>query len=164
MNKSNLEKIETEKQEDFEKLFESYYKETENSRDDIGTRPLAIHFVEKQKIMLWVRLYLVEEYKDLLPGDIVTIEYIPNNEKIVMTFVCYAKTGSNKDNEGEFINHYNPEDDNRVICLMIDSSELNNSADIIRGMFKNTIWYRYQLIKRNELIFTHQNIRTKKSI
>jgi|ERR1035437_1801382 hypothetical protein len=140
-------KIETEKSSDYENEFEKFFGNNSTSR------PIAIHHVERQKTYLWVRLYLNNEV-DLQSNDIITITYL--SEKINTKFACYAKTGSEKD-EGEFINHYNPEDDKRVLCLMVDYSDLesNNTITTIRSMFKNTPWYRYNLLKRDELVFTH---------
>jgi hypothetical protein len=143
-------KIETEKSSDYENVFENYFKTDSNESD---VRPIAIHHVERQKTFLWIRLYLNNEV-NLQPNDTVSINY--SIEQLDTKFVCYAKTGSEKD-EGEFINHYNPEDDKRVLCLMVDHGDLETNSLIptIRSLFKNTIWYRYNLLKRDELTFTH---------
>lgn len=142
-----MKKIETEKAEDFEKIFENF---TDSNSD---SRPIAIHHVEKQKTYLWIRVYLSVE-KDITPNDSITITFDPTGEQLVTKFACYAKKGLDKDG-GEFINTYNPEDDKKILCLMVDSEELGSHIPTIRSLFKNTIHYRHQLLKRSELLFTH---------
>ena len=146
MNKDQI-KIETDNASDYEKIFENY------STVESDNRPIAIHHLEKQKTYLWIRLYLNNEV-ELTPNDTVTISY--DIETLNTKFVCYAKKGSDRD-EGEFISNYNPEDDKKVLCLMVDFGDLesNNFISTIRSLFKNTIWYRYNLLKRDELIFSH---------
>ncbi len=141
-------KIEADKIEDYESKFEEFTK-NENSAE----RPIAIHYSEKQKTLLWIRVYLKSEL-DINPNDSVSLEYAPTSEKISTRFVCYGKTGADKDG-GEFISSYNPEDDKKVLCLSVESDTLNDSVSTIRAMFKNTIYFEYQLLRRNELIFTY---------
>ncbi len=143
-------KIETEKSEDFEKIFEKYSEANADSN-----RPIAIHHVEKQKTYLWIRLYLSEERNDLNVNDTIVLTYSPTNEKLNTKFVCYAKKGADKDG-GEFINSYNPEDDRKIVCLMVDNDDLSYHIPTIRSLFKNTSYYSHQLLKRNELVFTHK--------
>ena len=62
-----------------------------------------------------------------------------------------------KDHKGEVVN-YNPEDDKRIICLMVDERIVNFSEDIpfIRTLFKTGRHYEYQLVKRTELLFINK--------
>lgn len=145
-----MKKIETEKAEDFEKIFEKFA-DTSNTNN----RPIAIHHVEKQKTYLWIRVYLSTEKSNLTPNDSIILTYIPTGEKLLTKFACYAKKGLDKDG-GEFINTYNPEDDTKILCLMVDSDELGHHIPTISSLFKNTIHYKHLLLKRSELLFTHE--------
>jgi hypothetical protein len=51
--------------------------------------------------------------------------------------------------------NYNPEDDKKCLCLMIDSKMVNFNNDIpfIRTLFKTGYHYEYQLVKREDLQF-----------
>ena len=112
--------------------------------------------IEEQKIYFWIRLYLNEELSDIIPGDDITISWSPSDEKLVTKFICFGKIGLEKDHNGEVTN-YNPEDDKRILCLMVDENYVNLSEDIpfIRTLFKTGRHYEYQLVKRNELLFTN---------
>ena len=61
-----------------------------------------------------------------------------------------------KDHDDEIIN-YNLDDDKKVLCLMVDQEKINKGTDIpfIRTLFKISIHYQYQLVKRDELIFVN---------
>lgn len=112
--------------------------------------------VEEQKIYFWIRLYLSEEDNNTQVGDDIIIQYTPSGEELLTKFVCYGKSGLEKDHNGEVIN-YNPDDDKRILCLMIDERVVNFGEGIpfIRTLFKTGYHYEYQLVKRNELIFVN---------
>ena len=60
--------------------------------------------------------------------------------------------------------YYNPEDDKKILCLMVDEKEVNYSDKIpfIRTLFKTGRHYEYQLVRRDELLF--KNKRTDETI
>lgn len=130
---------------------------------DIDTKDLSNDFelvatskvIEEQKIYFWIRLYITDELNDILPGDDIVIKW--SDEKLSTKFVCFGKTGLQKDYNGEVTN-YNPEDDKRILCLMVDENIVNYSEDIpfIRTLFKTGRHYEYQMVKRNELLFTNE--------
>ena len=71
-------------------------------------------------------------------------------------FICYGKTDLTKDHDDlEKITNFNPEDDKKILCLMVNQDHINKGTDIpfIRTLFKSGIHYEYQLVKRDELIF-----------
>ena len=113
--------------------------------------------IEEQKIFFWVRLYLSEEDPNINIGDDVNIEWSHSGEKLKTKFAAYGKEGVNKD-QGDEMTNYNPEDDKRILCLMIDTKMVNFNDDIpfIRTLFKTGYHYEYQLVKRNELTFTNE--------
>ncbi len=110
--------------------------------------------VEEQKVYFWIRLYLKEENENLQIGDDVVISWTPSGEKLTTKFAAYAKKGLERDHFDEVTN-YNPEDDKRVLCLLIDNNMVNFNDDIpfIRTLFKTGYHYEYQLVKREELQF-----------
>ena len=110
--------------------------------------------IEEQKIYFWIRLYLNEEDPNVEIGDDITIQWTPTGEELKTKFAAYGKEGLERDHEDEVTN-YNPDDDKRVLCLMIDTKavNLNDEIPFIRTLFKTGYHYEYQLVKRDELIF-----------
>jgi hypothetical protein len=136
--------------------------EVEQIKDwDSNTDP-AMKIVEEQKVYIWMRLYLKEE-SNVEIGDDIMMTYTPSGEKLETKFICYGKTDMGKDHDDEIIN-YNPEDDKKVLCLMVDQEKINKGTDIpfIRTLFKNCAHYQEQLFKRSELLF--MNNRTGESL
>lgn len=127
----------------------------------------SVKIVEEQKTYFWIRLYLNEENKNTKIGNDIIIKYQPmatflndvfleqgDFEELETKFICYDKKGMERDHDGEITN-YNQEDDTRVLCLMVDSSKVNGNSEIpfIRTLFKASIHYDYQIIRRSELLF-----------
>lgn len=129
--------------------------DTTNLSDKKFSKKALLNVIEDQKIYFWVRLYLKEENLNIESGDDVIISYLPKEEELKTKFICYGKDNLGKDHENEVIN-YNPEDDKKILCLMIDEKMVNNNDEIpfIRSLFKVGHHYEYQLIKRDELLFT----------
>jgi len=122
---------------------------------DSDTSPM-MKIVEEQKVYFWIRVYLQEERQDLEPGDDVIIKWLPSGEELRTKFVCYDKTTLTKDHDDlEKITNFNPEDDKKILCLMVEEKIINFSQEIpfIRTLFKNGIHYEYQLLRRDELVF-----------
>lgn len=121
---------------------------------DVSTKSEVI---EKQKIFFWVRLYLRDENTGLKIGDEIIIRYSLSGEELNTKFVYYDKNVLNLDHKDEIIN-YVGDDNKKVLCLLVDESEVNNNSNIpfIRKLFKSGIHYEYQLIRRDELIFINK--------
>jgi len=136
--------------------------DTEVVKDwDKNTDP-AMKVLEEQKVYVWIRLFLKEE-SDVEIGDDIFMTYTPSGEKLETKFICYGKTDMGKNHDDEIIN-YNPDDDKKVLCLMVDQEKINKGTNIpfVRTLFKISIHYQYQLVKRDELIFV--NSRTGKTL
>ena len=131
--------------------------------ENVSTTP-DTKIVETTKIFFWIRLYLKEELSDLVLGDDIQISYLPENENLVTKFICFGKTNLNKDYNSDSVSQYDPDDDKKILCLMIDEETIKTRQDIpfIRTMFKTSIYYKYQLMRRTDLVFT--NMRTNQSI
>ena len=112
--------------------------------------------VEEQKVYFWIRLYLKEEDSNLVIGDDISIKWTPTGEELKTKFICYGKTGLQKDYDEEIVN-YNSEDDMKVLCLMVDEGQVNYNEDIpfVRTLFKVGRHFEYQLVKRSELLFVN---------
>jgi len=120
--------------------------------------------IEEQRVYIWIRLYLKKE-SDVEVGDDVIMTYTPSGEKLETKFICYDKTSLSKDHDDlEKIVNFNPEDDKKVLCLMVDQDKINKGTDIpfIRTLFKVSIHYQYQLVRRSELLFI--NTRTGETL
>ena len=109
---------------------------------------------EEQKVYFWIRLYLKDDNINAEIGDDISINWKKSGEKLITKFICYGKTGLSKDYRDEMTN-YNPEDDKKCLCLMIDSKmvNFNNDVPFIRTLFKTGYHYEYQLVKREDLQF-----------
>ena len=110
---------------------------------------------EKQKVFFWVRLYLNEEM-DIKTDSDVSIQYVVSGETLVTKFICYAKKGISKDMDEQVIN-YNPEDDKRILCLMIDADRIDNKSDdipFIRTLFRIGKYYEAQILRNSDLLIT----------
>ena len=128
---------------------------TEEVKDWYSNMGSDMKVIEEQKIYIWIRLFLKEE-SNVEIGDNIFMTYTPSGEKLETKFICYGKTDMGKDHDDEIIN-YNPDDDKKVLCLMVDQEKINKGTDIpfIRTLFKISIHYQYQLLKRDELIFVN---------
>ena len=109
--------------------------------------------VEKQRVYFWIRAYLNEESNMSLDQD-VTITYTSTGETLTTRFICFAKKGHQKDMDDDVVN-YNPEDDKKVLCLMIDSDKINVDSDdipFIRTLFRIGKYFQPQILRKNELL------------
>lgn len=127
--------------------------DTTELTDDVSKDPL-MEVTEEQKIYFWIRLYLKEENPNIEAGDDIIISYTPMDEELKTKFICYGKKNLERDHEDEVVN-YDPEDDKKVLCLMVDEKMVNENDDIpfVRTLFKTGHHYEYQLVKRDELLF-----------
>lgn len=106
------------------------------------------------KVYFWTRVYLKDENPNIEIGDVITLKYTPSGEELKTQFFAWGKKGLERDNEDQ-ITSYDSEDDKKVVCLMVDEKEVNESEKIpfIRTLFKLGRHYEYQLVKRDELQF-----------
>lgn len=114
--------------------------------------------VESQKVYFWIRVYLKEFLTDIKSGDQFELRYLENNENLKLTFVYFGKKGLNQD-YNDIVN-YSAEDDEKILCLMVDENDLYNLPNIqfLRSLFKQSKFFEYQVYRRDDLIFT--NLRT----
>jgi hypothetical protein len=112
----------------------------------------AMKILEEQKVYIWIRLYLKEE-SDVEIGDDIFMTYTPSGEKLETKFICFGKEGMEKDNDG--LVNWNSEENKKVLCLMVNQDKINKGTDIpfIRTLFKTSIHYQEQLMKRSDLLF-----------
>ena len=120
---------------------------------------IIINETEKQKVYFWIRLLLKEEMNDIQIGDDFEICYLATNESINTKFIAFAKKNLNRDLDNSIIN-YDPEDDKKILCLMVDEEHIeSDSIPFIRTLFKTSKYFEYQVYRRNELVF--KNTRTE---
>jgi hypothetical protein len=128
--------------------------DTADLSDDVSKDPEVE--VTPEKVYFWTRVYMKEENPNIEIGDTVTIKYAPSGEEMKTQFFAYGKTGLERDHDDELIN-FNPEDDKKVLCLMVEEKIVNESEDIpfIRTLFKLGRHYEYNVMKRDELLFVN---------
>jgi len=120
---------------------------------------LQVKEIEKQKVYLWIRILLKDVVEDLQTGDDFEITYLPKKEKITSKFIAFGKKNLNRDLDNAVIN-YDPEDDTKILCLMVDESQLeSNRIPFIRSLFKTSKYFEYQVYRRVDLEF--RNTRTQ---
>lgn len=131
--------------------------DTSELSDDVDQTPQK-EIIEEQKIYFWIRLYLKEEEPTIKQGDEIIIKWKPSGETLETKFIAYGKKGLEKDHIDEVIN-YSKDDDNRILSLMVDSDMVNKGEGIpfIRTLFKISYHYEYQLVKRTDLVFIHND-------
>lgn len=151
-----------------EQLLESIRKIDTDGLSDEVDQTSSLKVVEEQKVYFWIRLYLKEEDLNLEIGDDIVITYDPlaslgkeivsdYKEELVTKFVCYSKKGLDRNHDDELVNYSN-EDDNKIICLMVDERVVNfgEGINFIRTLFKTGRHYEYQLVRRDELLFINK--------
>ena len=128
--------------------------DTAELSDDVSNDPEVE--ITPEKVYFWTRIYMKEENPNLEIGDTITIKYIPSGEEMKTQFFAYGKTGLERDHDDELVN-FNPEDDKKVLCLMVEEKIVNESEDIpfIRTLFKLGRHYEYNVMKREELLFVN---------
>lgn len=114
--------------------------------------------ITPEKVYFWTRVYTKEVDTTIRIGQSVWIEYTPSGERLETKFISYGKKGLERNHEGEVTN-YNPEDDEKILCLMIEEKVVNEDTNIpfIRTLFKLGRHYEYQTIRRSELIFVKED-------
>ena len=124
--------------------------DTTELSDDVSQDPEVE--ITPEKIYFWTRVYMKEENPNIVVGDYITIKYLPSGEELKTQFITYGKTGLEKDHDDE-LTSYNSEDDKKIICLMVDEKEINESTNIpfIRTLFKLGHHYEYNVMTEEEL-------------
>jgi hypothetical protein len=128
--------------------------DTTELSDDVSQDPEVE--ITPEKVYFWTRVYMKEENTNIEIGDYITIKYLPSGEELKTQFITYAKDGLDKDHDDE-LTSYNAEDNKKILCLMVDEKEINEREDIpfIRTLFKLGHHYEYNVMRRDELIFTN---------
>lgn len=109
--------------------------------------------IQKQRVYIWIRLYLKNEIK-ITPETLVQIEY-NGQEKLDTHFMFFGKKGLERDKDGEIVN-FDPEDDTKVLCLMVDVEKIdkdNENIPFMKTLFKLGKFYKPQIIKKSDFNF-----------
>lgn len=150
-----------------EEISKNYREEILDSLREIDTTKVNFNdsdfkprtkIVEEQKVYFWIRLYLKEEL-EIEPNTKVTIKYNESGETLETIFACYNKKGIQKDLDSNLTN-YNPDDDKKVLCLLIDSNRINKESEdipFIRTLFKIGKYYQPQILRHSDLTITNEN-------
>jgi len=131
--------------------------------DEVDQSP-AVAEIEKQRIFIWIRLYLKDQIEDLKEGDDFLMHYSYTKEELITKFICFGKKHSFKDSEGDSEISMATDDDPLCLCLMVDEDTIKKSEEIpfIRTLFKVSEHYQEQVYHREELTFT--NTRTSQKV
>ena len=130
--------------------------DSDDLSDDVSQTP-TMSEVEKQKVYIWIRLFLKEEISDIKDGDEFMIKYKSSGEELSTTFICFGKQNSFKDSEDYTEIQMLSDDDEKVLCLMVNEEDIKigESIPFIRTLFKGSIHYQEQVYHRDDLTFTN---------
>lgn len=129
---------------------------SEDLPDDVSQKP-TMSEVEKQKVYIWIRLFLKEEIQDIKDGDEFMIKYKLSGEELSTTFICFGKQNSYKDAQDHTQIQMLTEDDKKVLCLMVNEEDIKTLDNIpfIRTLFKGYTYYQEQVYHRDDMTFTN---------
>lgn len=142
----------------YDSLVEQIKKIETNELSDNINDEIEVSEVEKQKVYIWLRVFLKDELEDIKEGDNFKIVYLPSGEYLMTKFIAFGKKNSFKDADDYTQIQMVTEDDTKVLCLMVDENEIQNSQEIpfIRTLFKVSRHFEYQVYRREELVFTNE--------
>jgi hypothetical protein len=122
--------------------------------ESVGTkRKVSTKITQAQGTFGYIRVYLSESDDTLKPGDFIDIEYPEGIEKFQTTFISYGKDLGKVRDSDELVD-YVPEEDKKVLCLMVNIDHINYNSDhipFLRSLFKMGRYFQYQLFKYEEL-------------
>jgi len=110
--------------------------------------------IQKQRVYFWIRIYLREEI-EIKPESKVIISYLDGKETLDTHFMYFGKKGLERDKDGQIIN-FNPEDDKKILCLMIDSEKVdidNKDIPYMKTLFPLGRYFKPDYIKKSEFEF-----------
>jgi len=110
--------------------------------------------IQKQKVYFWIRLYVKEEM-DINPETKISISYNNGQEIVDTYFMYFGKKGLERDKDGQIVN-FNPEDDKKVLCLLVDTDRIDvNNQDIpyMKTLFQLGKNFKPQYIKKFDFTF-----------
>jgi hypothetical protein len=150
-----MKRIETDKKEDIKMLDRQKFSEEEILND--FKENIELKILEEQLEYYWIRLYTNEEY-DLKPGTIIEMSHLPTGEKLDLMFTNYDKVGKTG-TQAEELEEYEAEEDKKVLCLLVNITELHKAddADYVRTLFRKSRFYEERLLKRKDLVFSTQH-------
>ena len=142
----------------YDSLVEQIKKIDSDELSDNVNDEIEVSEVEKQKVYIWLRVFLKDELGDIKEGDNFKIVYLPSGEYLMTKFIAFGKKNSFKDADDYTQIQMVTEDDTKVLCLMVDENEIQNSQEIpfIRTLFKVSRHFEYQVYRREELVFTNE--------
>lgn len=142
----------------YDSLVEQIKKIDSDELSDNVNDEIEVSEVEKQKVYIWLRVFLKDELEDIKEGDNFKIVYLPSREYLMTKFIAFGKKNSFKDADDYTQIQMITEDDTKVLCLMVDENEIQNSQEIpfIRTLFKVSRHFEYQVYRREELVFTNE--------
>jgi len=112
--------------------------------------------IQKQRVFFWIRLYIKEEF-DIKPETKIIIDYQNGKEQLETHFMYFGKKGLERDKDGEIVN-FNPEDDKKIWCLMIDAERIDiNNSDIpyIKTLFPLGRYFKPDYIRKVDFEFLY---------
>jgi hypothetical protein len=114
--------------------------------------------IQKQRTYLWMRLYMKQEI-DIEPETKVQIQYLNGKESLDSFFMYFGKKGLERNKDGEIVN-FNPEDDKKILCLLIDVDKLdvdNKDIPYMKTLFPLGKYYQPQYVKKMDFTFVLEN-------
>jgi hypothetical protein len=131
--------------------------DTKELSEDVDQSPVY-NQIERQRVYIWIRLFIKEELSDLKEGDSFSITYLESGEKMITKFICFGKKNSFKDSQDLNQIQMVSDDDPKCLCLMVDEEDIQKGEHIpfIRTLFKISKHFEYQVYRRDDLQFKNE--------
>lgn len=110
--------------------------------------------IQRQKVYFWLRVFIKDEI-DITPESKVTMIYNNGEESLETFFMYFGKKGFERDINGQIVN-FNPEDDKKVLCLLLDSENINiNNENIphMKTLFPLSKYFKPQYFRKYDYKF-----------
>jgi hypothetical protein len=114
--------------------------------------------IQKQRVYFWLRLYIKDEI-DIKPETKINMVYNSGQETLETYFMYFGKKGFERDAQGQIVN-FNPEDDKKLLCLLIDAENINtnsNNIPYMRTLFPLGKFFQPQYIRKYDFTFDLEN-------
>lgn len=130
---------------------------TKDLSEDVDQSPVY-NQIEKQRVYVWIRLFIKDELSDLKEGDNFSITYLESGEQMITKFICFGKKNSFKDSQDLNQVQIVTDDDPKCLCLMVDEEDIQNGEHVpfIRSLFKTSKHFEYQVYRRDDLQFKNE--------
>jgi hypothetical protein len=118
---------------------------------------ISYKIIQKSKILVWLRVYIKNELLGLTRNTPVKITYTQTGEVLNGFFYSYDKlknTTASTNLDTSYIEQFDPENDNKALCLNFDSNDLDdpeNKIPYLRTLFPTSKYYVEDILRHDTI-------------